>query len=159
MEKLHTPDNNEKLQEAWKKLSNTVLDYTFSILRSHAYVDHTDEINSVYALIPIITYIYLKPDHKLNEEEIKKVIKWFYYSQIRTRYTGQMQQKLDKDLKVVEESESPFDELLKIIEEDRSLERSEEHTSELQSRGHLVCRLLLEKKKKKKTHFFSQLEQ
>src|SRR2546422_4648705 len=28
-------------------------------------------------------------------------------------------------------------------------ERSEEHTSELQSRLHLVCRLLLEKKKKK----------
>src|SRR5437870_8475420 len=28
------------------------------------------------------------------------------------------------------------------------LVRSEEHTSELQSRGHLVCRLLLEKKKK-----------
>src|SRR5690625_6900215 len=27
--------------------------------------------------------------------------------------------------------------------------RSEEHTSELQSRGHLVCRLLLEKKKQK----------
>src|SRR5690625_885351 len=36
---------------------------------------------------------------------------------------------------------------------DRSREnlgaRSEEHTSELQSRGHLVCRLLLEKKKTK----------
>src|SRR2546422_10687553 len=30
-----------------------------------------------------------------------------------------------------------------------ALERSEEHTSELQSRLHLVCRLLLEKKKKK----------
>src|SRR5207253_5977855 len=30
-----------------------------------------------------------------------------------------------------------------------SSRRSEEHTSELQSRGHLVCRLLLEKKKKK----------
>src|SRR5687768_17797405 len=30
--------------------------------------------------------------------------------------------------------------------------RSEEHTSELQSRLHLVCRLLLEKKKKKKTN-------
>src|SRR2546429_4181063 len=30
-------------------------------------------------------------------------------------------------------------------------ERSEEHTSELQSRLHLVCRLLLEKKKKTKT--------
>src|SRR2546422_4097310 len=31
------------------------------------------------------------------------------------------------------------------------LARSEEHTSELQSRLHLVCRLLLEKKKNKKT--------
>src|SRR5690554_7591555 len=30
------------------------------------------------------------------------------------------------------------------------LNRSEEHTSELQSRPHLVCRLLLEKKKKNK---------
>src|SRR2546422_3690061 len=30
--------------------------------------------------------------------------------------------------------------------------RSEEHTSELQSRLHLVCRLLLEKKKKKSIH-------
>src|SRR5690606_40144032 len=32
----------------------------------------------------------------------------------------------------------------------RSRGRSEEHTSELQSRENLVCRLLLEKKKKKK---------
>src|SRR2546422_5474807 len=31
----------------------------------------------------------------------------------------------------------------------RGVDRSEEHTSELQSRLHLVCRLLLEKKKKK----------
>src|SRR5437660_5212868 len=31
----------------------------------------------------------------------------------------------------------------------RAVMRSEEHTSELQSRGHLVCRLLLEKKKNK----------
>src|SRR2546422_3512096 len=30
-----------------------------------------------------------------------------------------------------------------------AMDRSEEHTSELQSRLHLVCRLLLEKKKKK----------
>src|SRR5690625_7042013 len=35
--------------------------------------------------------------------------------------------------------------LLKYSEEGKK--RSEEHTSELQSRGHLVCRLLLEKKK------------
>src|SRR5437660_9814950 len=40
----------------------------------------------------------------------------------------------------------------KVVENEQSRNcggRSEEHTSELQSRGHLVCRLLLEKKKKK----------
>src|SRR6266702_8002077 len=34
--------------------------------------------------------------------------------------------------------------------------RSEEHTSELQSRGHLVCRLLLEKKKHSPLYFPSR---
>src|SRR2546422_5062024 len=38
----------------------------------------------------------------------------------------------------------------------KELERSEEHTSELQSRLHLVCRLLLEKKKKYKDQATSQ---
>src|SRR5690625_6517358 len=37
-----------------------------------------------------------------------------------------------------------------------TMDRSEEHTSELQSRGHLVCRLLLEKKKKNKKNYNSQ---
>src|SRR3989442_7813481 len=38
----------------------------------------------------------------------------------------------------------------------RELVRSEEHTSELQSRPHLVCRLLLEKKKK--NHAYIDIE-
>src|SRR3712207_7699515 len=36
--------------------------------------------------------------------------------------------------------------------------RSEEHTSELQSRQYLVCRLLLEKKKKRMTNIHRQQE-
>src|SRR5437870_10320736 len=35
-------------------------------------------------------------------------------------------------------------------------DRSEEHTSELQSRGHLVCRLLLEKKKQSSQPAYDQ---
>src|SRR2546422_5903903 len=42
--------------------------------------------------------------------------------------------------------------LLELFAQDpQAIVRSEEHTSELQSRLHLVCRLLLEKKKKNKT--------
>src|SRR5690349_24991857 len=43
--------------------------------------------------------------------------------------------------------------LLSHVPEGPPLARSEEHTSELQSRRDLVCRLLLEKKKKKKIHY------
>jgi len=122
MEKLHTADNNEKLREAWKILDEHVLDYTCNLLQSQAFVDHTDEINSVYALIPIIAYTFNKSDHKLNEEEIKKIIKWFYYSQIRYRYVSQLPQKLDKDLGIINDNPNPFETLLALIDEERPLE-------------------------------------
>src|SRR5439155_26076181 len=53
---------------------------------------------------------------------------------------------------VEERFRDPIDERLRRIVRHQALaeligDRSEEHTSELQSRGHLVCRLLLEKKK------------
>jgi hypothetical protein len=122
MEKLHTADNKPRLTEAWDKLNNSVLDYTCNLLQSQAYVDHTDEINSVYALIPIIAYIYNKPGNKLNEEEIRKVIKWFYYSQVRFRYISQLPQKLDKDISIINDTDNPFDTMLALIDEERSLE-------------------------------------
>src|SRR2546425_6423650 len=50
--------------------------------------------------------------------------------------------------------ESPTDAVLcASAVQDRIWERSEEHTSELQSLAYLVCRLLLEKKKKNKIHY------
>src|SRR2546430_6398382 len=39
-----------------------------------------------------------------------------------------------------------------LVPPERMAKRSEEHTSELQSQSNLVCRLLLEKKKKKSTY-------
>lgn len=122
MEKLHTSDNKDKLIAAWKKLDDSVLDYVCNLLQSQAYVDHTEEINSVYALIPLIAFTFNKSDSKLNEDEIKKAIKWFYYSQIRNRYISQLPQKLDKDLSIINENPNPFDTLLALIDEERPLE-------------------------------------
>src|SRR5256886_12870119 len=42
--------------------------------------------------------------------------------------------------------------ILQALMESGQLTRSEEHTSELQSQSNLVCRLLLEKKKKQSTY-------
>src|SRR5690625_6740477 len=51
----------------------------------------------------------------------------------------------------VDEANALKEKLAEIEKANEEAERSEEHTSELQSRGHLVCRLLLEKKKKYRT--------
>src|SRR2546422_7338711 len=48
----------------------------------------------------------------------------------------------------IEHAKSP---VVRVLQCNTRTTRSEEHTSELQSRLHLVCRLLLEKKKKKTT--------
>jgi uncharacterized protein with ParB-like and HNH nuclease domain len=122
MEKLHAIENKDNLIKAWDKLDNTVLDYVCNLLKSQAYIDHTDEINSVFAIIPIIAYVFNKPDNKLNEEEIKKAVKWFYYSQIRNRYISSSTQKLDKDLGIINDNPNPFDTMLAFIAEERPLE-------------------------------------
>lgn len=124
MEKLHTADNLEPLKSAWERLSNDTMDYVFNMMKSQAYIDHTKEINSVFALIPIIVYAFHKGDERMSQEEIKKAIKWFYYSQIRQRYISQLPQKLDKDLNIITKEENPFDKLLRIIEMERPLEIS-----------------------------------
>lgn len=122
MKKLHDTANSTSLRQAWQLLDKQVMDYAVSILRSHAYVDHTDEINSVYALVPIIVYCFDKGGGHLTDAEIRRLVKWFYYSQIRTRYVSQLPQKLDHDLRIIKDSENPFDELLAVIQEERRLE-------------------------------------
>lgn len=124
MTKLHSSDNEARLKEAWKLLDEKILDYVANLLRSQAYVDHTSEINSVYALIPIVAFVFRKGKDSLTQTEIRKIIKWFYYSQIRQRYISQLPQKLDKDLGIVAKSENPFDEMLNGIKLERPLEIS-----------------------------------
>ena len=60
MEKLHKPENLEEMKKARALLDKKVLDYVCNIIKSHAYIDHTKEINSIYALIPIIVYVFHK---------------------------------------------------------------------------------------------------
>jgi len=122
MEKLHTSDNFPLIKDVWHKLSTDTLDYVFNVLKSQAFIDHTKEINSVYALIPIIVFAYHKGKDRMSQDEIRKAIKWFYYSQLRQRYISQLQQKLDKDIKIIATESNPFDKLITLIETERKLE-------------------------------------
>jgi len=122
MRKLHDAENNDKIRSAWKRLDTQVLDYVVNIMRTNAFVDHTDEINSPYALVPIIVYCFDKQGSHLNDAEIRKLVKWFFFSQIRSRYVSQLPQKLDRDLRTIKESPTPFDVLLQVIAEENRLE-------------------------------------
>ena len=122
MKKLHDAGNLKRIKETWELLDGHTIDYVMNIMRSQAYVDHTREINSVYALIPIIVFAFRKGREPMTQDEINRAIKWFYYSQIRTRYVSQLPQKLDKDIGITVNSKQPFDDLLGVIKLDRSLE-------------------------------------
>jgi len=123
MKKLHSDDNKEIIKTAWSRLNDQVIDYVLNILKSQAYVDHTKEINSTFALIPLIVFAY-KHNCKMSEKRIKKAVKWFYYSQLRQRYISNLQNKLDIDIGIIISSKNPFDELLANISAERSLEVS-----------------------------------
>ena len=122
LDKLHDGHNKENIQEIWRRLESDVLDYVFNLMKSQAYIDHTKEVNTNFAFIPIIVYAYNKGNEKLNQEEVKKIVKWFYYSQIRQRYISQLQSKLDKDIGIIWNESNPFDKLLNIIAAERPLE-------------------------------------
>lgn len=118
MRKLHDAANDEAIRAAWNRLETQVLDYVMNLMRANAFVDHTDEINSPYALVPIIVYCFDKNGTHLTDAEIRKMVKWFFYSQVRTRYVSQLPQKLDRDLRTLAESPQPFDALLQVIAEE-----------------------------------------
>jgi uncharacterized protein with ParB-like and HNH nuclease domain len=46
MRRLHGEENKAKIQDIWELLEKQVLDYVVNVLRSNAYVDHTEELNS-----------------------------------------------------------------------------------------------------------------
>jgi hypothetical protein len=122
MRRLHGEENKDPLQAAWQSLESQVLDYVLNLLRTHAFVDHSKEINSPYALVPMIVYCFDKNGTPLTDAKLRKMVKWFYYSQVRSRYASQLPQKLDRDLRTVAESAQPFDDLLQAIaEEERAL--------------------------------------
>src|ERR1035441_7831072 len=88
-------------------------------------------------------------------------LRGFVQAKMRSLGTGSMtenrfssEEKVEKAIMDEQEMEYLYDdgEYYYFMNTETYEQRSEEHTSELQSLRHLVCRLLLEKKKKKTKH-------
>src|SRR3712207_8924267 len=88
------------------------------------------------------------------ENKFREVCSLFGYEEIRTpifEHTELFQRGVGETTDVVQKEMYTFEDKGK---RSITLKRSEEHTSELQSRQYLVCRLLLEKKKKLHDSYF-----
>src|SRR5690625_5376784 len=107
------------------------------LMSERNYKDYSSlfEVMAGYLQAPDLL-IYLRAEVPTLVRQIQKRGRE-YESSIRIEY-------LERLNTLYEEWIESYDKEKLIIDTDRS----EEHTSELQSRGHLVCRLLLEKKNK-----------
>src|SRR5690625_6404854 len=97
-------------------------------------------LKSVYDLVEEINVVDTGSTDKTIEIAKKYTDRVFHF-----KWTGKFKDARNKSFNYATKEY-----IFYIDADDVLLERSEEHTSELQSRGHLVCRLLLEKKKKRK---------
>src|SRR5690554_1724758 len=88
-------------------------------------------------------YVFNLENHKIDEKPILKISMTdsIFLSKRNKGKKGETKDFYPSDIAI-----NPLDGNIYVLE---GKNRSEEHTSELQSRPHLVCRLLLEKKKKK----------
>src|SRR5690554_7493745 len=105
---------------------------------------------SAFEIVPVV---YIKNEvflQNVNTQDLAQKI-FDYIGQINEKNNitvNEIQFDCDWSLKSKENYFQFIDEFKKLHQNLSATIRSEEHTSELQSRPHLVCRLLLEKKKK-----------
>jgi hypothetical protein len=118
LHRLHGAENEVPVKDAWHRLSTTVLDQAVNLLRGYAYVDHSSELATPYVMVPLVAWLYHQKDGP-NEQSIKRMVRWFYLSQARQRYSVGVLQKLETELKVVARSKDPWDHLVAFIAEKR----------------------------------------
>lgn len=105
-EHIHSRPKPE-LVAGWNNLSQ-ILDYLASVLPGHAFIHSTEDINSPNVLIPIVVYLSLHDQHFADETSLKQAIRWLYLANIWSRYAGQTDQRLEKDVQWVVREESPW---------------------------------------------------
>src|SRR5438045_8507081 len=94
----------------------------------------------------MLVYLFLSSSYILHSYILSSIFFFFNDPATTEIYTLSLHDALP-----ISPLSPPADDRQAHMVDHRRPQRSEEHTSELQSLRHLVCRLLLEKKKKKQT--------
>jgi len=129
-ETVHSSERKE-LEDGWKKLKR-ILEYLIAILSRHACIHSTEDLNTTNVLVPLVLYLSSK-ERFGDETELRRAVHWLYAANAWARYTGQTDQRLDHDLSLVRQSDSPWSKLVSAIIDQRG--RIEVKASDLEGRS------------------------
>lgn len=100
----------ENLFISWEK-AKIGLRYAVNFLNSNVGIDNLRLLSSPFLLLPIAYYAVIK-NERISDEEVKKLLLWFYSAHMKGRYShGSSESILDSDLSVLNKTGS-IDELL-----------------------------------------------
>jgi hypothetical protein len=115
----------------WEKLTR-ILDYLVTLLPGHAHVHSTEDFNTTNVLIPPIAYLSRRDGKFPNDREMRRFIHWVYAASVWARYTSQTDQRLDHDISLIQQLDTPWASLVDAIIEQRG--RIEVKPSDLEGR-------------------------
>ncbi len=121
----------EELKAGWQRLT-TILDYLVTVLPGYANIHSTEDLNTNNVLVPGIAYLAARNGKFDEDKELRRFIHWLYAASIWARYTSQTDQRLDHDISLIGQFESPWSELIDSIIDQRG--RIEVKPSDLDGR-------------------------
>jgi hypothetical protein len=107
-----------ELKQGWERLTR-ILDYLVTILPGHAHIHSTDDLNTTNVLVPGVVYLGRHGGKFENDKEMRRFVHWMYAASTWARYSSQTDQKLDHDISLIQQNETPWKELVDAIIEQR----------------------------------------
>ncbi|ELZ67050.1 hypothetical protein C457_13474 [Haloferax prahovense DSM 18310] len=108
--------SREQLQSGWNDLSQ-IIDYVLNVLRDHAYIYSTKDLNTPYVLIPIIGYLSMQDGEFRSANERNRMLYWMYAALLQRRHTRGLDASLLQDLNVLKGDE-PIAALITTLKEE-----------------------------------------
>jgi hypothetical protein len=132
-----TPEFYEKLDDtgyktAWARIQK-MFDYLLPVLKESAFLSSTAEMNTTNVLVPIIGYLSGHDGVFPSEGMKNHFIHWMYLALVWSRYAGQTDQRLDRDVYLAMTEQQPVEALLSEIEDQRG--RLEIKPADLEGHG------------------------
>jgi hypothetical protein len=110
--------SREQVEDGWNRLSK-ILDYLANILSTQGFIHSTQDLSTTNALVPLVKYLDINNFRFPNERALKNALHWLYTALILQRYTGQTDQRLERDINIVVRESSPWNSLLDQIVDQR----------------------------------------